>query len=85
MAISRAQLLKELLPGLNALFGKEYASGWAVYVEHQPHDMAYRIVKIMPWSSSEHAESMVPVLRVMDARDELEAYTKAMKMLEQTK
>lgn len=25
MAISRAQLLKELLPGLNALFGDEYA------------------------------------------------------------
>ena len=24
MAISRAQLLKELLPGLNALFGLEY-------------------------------------------------------------
>ncbi len=24
MAISRAQLLKELLPGLNALFGMEY-------------------------------------------------------------
>ena len=26
MAISRAQLLKELLPGLNALFGQEYAT-----------------------------------------------------------
>jgi len=25
MAISRAQLLKELLPGLNALFGLEYS------------------------------------------------------------
>ena len=25
MAISRAQMLKELLPGLNALFGLEYA------------------------------------------------------------
>ena len=25
MAISRAQLLKELLPGLNALFGMEYS------------------------------------------------------------
>jgi hypothetical protein len=24
MAISRAQLMKELLPGLNALFGLEY-------------------------------------------------------------
>ena len=24
MAISRAQMLKELLPGLNALFGDEY-------------------------------------------------------------
>jgi hypothetical protein len=28
MAISRAQLLKELLPGLNALFGLEYANLW---------------------------------------------------------
>ncbi len=26
MAISRAQLLKELLPGLNALFGLQYAT-----------------------------------------------------------
>ena len=26
MAISRAQLLKELLPGLNALFGVEYGT-----------------------------------------------------------
>ncbi len=26
MAISRAQLLKELLPGLNALFGMEYST-----------------------------------------------------------
>ena len=26
MAISRAQMMKELLPGLNALFGMEYAS-----------------------------------------------------------
>ena len=26
MAISRAQLLKELLPGLNALFGLEYST-----------------------------------------------------------
>ena len=26
MAISRAQMLKELLPGLNALFGDEYTS-----------------------------------------------------------
>ena len=25
MSISRAQMLKELLPGLNALFGLEYA------------------------------------------------------------
>jgi hypothetical protein len=28
MAISRAQLLKELLPGLNALFGLEYETLW---------------------------------------------------------
>ena len=26
MAISRAQMLKELLPGLNALFGDEYGA-----------------------------------------------------------
>ena len=26
MAIARAQLMKELLPGLNALFGMEYAA-----------------------------------------------------------
>jgi len=33
MAISRAQLLKELLPGLNALFGLEYESYGAEYKE----------------------------------------------------
>ena len=38
MAISRAQLLKELLPGLNALFGAEYeeyrAENEALYLAH---------------------------------------------------
>jgi hypothetical protein len=40
MAISRADLLKELLPGLNALFGLEYEmevtdKPWEVEVEYE--------------------------------------------------
>ena len=41
MAISRAQLLKELLPGLNALFGMEYAK----YGEEHAEILRNRILR----------------------------------------
>lgn len=42
MAISRAQLLKELLPGLNALFGLEYAKYGEQHKEIYEHDTSDR-------------------------------------------
>ena len=44
MAISRAQLVKELEPGLNALFGleyKEYAQEWTEIFETETSDRAF--------------------------------------------
>ena len=39
MAISRAQMLKELLPGLNALFGLEYEKyDCLLYTSPSPRD-----------------------------------------------
>jgi hypothetical protein len=42
MAISRAQLLKELLPGLNALFGNEYKKYTEEHKEIFEHDTSNR-------------------------------------------
>ncbi len=44
MAISRAQLLKELVPGLNALFGleyKKYGAEWSELYETETSDRAF--------------------------------------------
>ena len=44
MAISRAQLVKELEPGLNALFGleyKQYADEWNKIFETETSDRAF--------------------------------------------
>ena len=44
MAISRAQLVKELEPGLNALFGleyKQYADEWSEIFETETSDRAF--------------------------------------------
>lgn len=82
MAISRAELVKELLPGLNKLFGTEYEkydTTWAVYADYSCEDMEWRVGKIEPWWRSKHAESMQRVYKVTDAVDELAAYKKFMK------
>ena len=45
MAISRAQLVKELEPGLNALFGleyKQYGEQWAEIFETETSDRALK-------------------------------------------
>ena len=47
MAISRAQLVKELEPGLNALFGleyKQYANEWTEIFDTESSDRAFEAV-----------------------------------------
>lgn len=78
MAISRAELLKELLPGLNELFGtkyEEYRNTWAVYAEHDPNTGELKVTKIVPWF--ERDEDTNPV-KITDAPDEMDAYKKFM-------
>lgn len=86
MAISRAQLLVELLPALNELFGLEYEKGWAV------HHKNGQITKVEPWDGLRHMKlkgkkriSRPNVLHIDEACDEMEAYAQAMRKLEQTK
>ena len=55
MAISRAQLLKELLPGLNALFGLEYAT-------YQSKTKALPSLMTMLKKLSQLATTMKPLL-----------------------
>jgi hypothetical protein len=85
MAISRAQLLAELLPALNELFGLEYEKGWAV------HHKNGKITKVEPWDGLKHMKlkgkkriSRPNIIHINEAIDELDAYMKAKKALEQT-
>ena len=89
MAISRAQLLKELLPGLNELFGTEYEkydTTWAVYADYCYEDMEWKVSKIEQWRDYKHFKTTpngnrsLPkgVHKVTDCRDELAAYKKFM-------
>lgn len=79
MAISRAALLKELLPGLNELFGMEYENyetTWAVYADYQQHDMTWQVKKIVPWLSRDPKGSDFNVHKITDAMDEIAALKK---------
>ena len=83
MAISRAQLLKELLPALNELFGMEYDTGWAAFHREQ------RVTKVEPWDSSKHTyvrkkERIIRsgIMHITNAPDELGAYVEATRRLE---
>ena len=83
MAISRAQLLKELLPALNELFGMEYEMGWAVFHKRK------RVTKVEPWDSSEHTHMKKGkrvirpgIMHIINVPDELGAYTEATRRLE---
>lgn len=89
MAISRAQLLNELLPALNELFGVEYENNnttWAVYADYLYEDMEWRVGKIEPWRDYKHLKkgrngnTYLPkgVHKVTEAKDELDAYKKFM-------
>ena len=49
MAISTAQLLKELLPGLNALFGLEYAKYGEEHAEIFESDVIFDTSGCKPW------------------------------------
>jgi len=83
MAISRAQLLKELLPGLNELFGTEYEkydTTWAVYANYDQSDMTWQVKRIIPWLDHDSSDGSFHPLpfKVKDAKDELDAYKKFM-------
>lgn len=89
MAISRAELLKDLLPGLNELFGAEYENydtTWAVYADYHYEDMEWKVSKIEQWESYKHlktkpnGDKVLPkgVHKITDAVDELAAYKKFM-------
>ena len=83
MGISRAQLLKELLPALNELFGLEYETGWAVFHRKQ------RVTKVEPWNSNKHMcvkkgerVTRSGIMHITDVPDELGAYVEATRRLE---
>lgn len=81
MAISRATLLKELLPGLNELFGTEYERGWAVHADYYYDDQTWRILKVEPWNPLKH-DVTKGIMHIKEAQDEMDAYTQAKKALE---
>ena len=60
MAISRAQLLKELLPGLNALFGLEYARYGEEHKEIYEIETSERDRKSTRLNSSHSQQSRMP-------------------------
>lgn len=86
MAVSRAQLLVDLLPGLNELFGTEYENydtTWAVYADYHQNDMTWQVKRIIPWLDYIPSDGDPrPPFKVTKAKDELDAYKKFM---EQTK
>ncbi len=83
MAIKLSEMRENLTLRLNDAFAEEYDPGWAVYIDYHQEDMSWRIGKVERWSYPKHAESMQRILRVPNCRDELEAYVKALKQLEQ--
>lgn len=81
MAVSRAQLLVDLLPGLNELFGTDFENidtTWAVYADYDQSDMTWKVKRIIPWLDRDPRESDFNVHKVIEAKDELDAYKKFM-------
>ena len=62
MAISRAQLVKELEPGLNALFGleyKQYGEQWTEIFDTESSDRAFEEeVMLAGFRSEEHTSEL---------------------------
>ena len=77
MAISRADLLQELLPALNELFGDAY-SGWAVHTDYSFEHNEWRIAKVEAWMPFKH-EGASHIIHVKDAPDEMGAYAEVMR------
>lgn len=77
MTISRADLLKELLPALNELFGDTHP-GWAVYTDYDPERREFRITKVEAWMPFKH-EGPGHIIHVKDAPDEMGAYAEVMR------
>ena len=83
MAISRAQLLAELLPALNEMFGLDYegfTTTWAVYADYNHADMTWKIGKVEQWIQGIH-DNLPNVHKITDATDEMDAYKKFMERL----
>ena len=82
MAITRAQLLKELLPAMNKVFDTAYNPGWAVYTDYLYHNQEWRIAKVEQWNPLKHVgETHVFHVRPEDAVDEMAAYAFVMRKL----
>lgn len=71
MAISRKQLLKELTPGLNQLFGLENKGIYTVHWAWGPDSKAPHIVKVETYNSG---LSELAAVTHVEAQDELAAY-----------
>jgi len=69
MAISRAQLLKELLPGLNALFGLQYATYGEEHKEIYETEKSERSfeeeTKLSGFSAAPSRTKVLPLLMTM--------------------
>ena len=71
MALSRSELLKELLPGLNTLFGTEYSReigniAWREIVDSYCSDDPYcseRLVEIISWDGKKWVTISEPMSR----------------------
>ena len=76
MALTRSELLKELLPGLNTLFGTEYERpiGTVTWMEHDDSYCSEGRVVIISWDGKEWVTISEPM-----SREEAEALVKASK------
>lgn len=88
MAISLGKMREELTTMLEETLAEEYDPGWAVYADYSFEDMSWRIGKVERWNYGKHDKQMREathrVIRVYNCRDEIDAYMKAKKQLEQT-
>lgn len=86
MAITRAELLQELLPGLDALFGTDYINRWIAFIDYSKPP-GNQIIKIARWDKEANARGdyVYGVIDIAYARDELDAYQQATKKLENQK
>ncbi len=87
MAIKLSEMRENLTLRLNDAFAEEYEPSWAVYADYSFEDMSWCIGKVERWNHGKHYKQMREathrVIRVYDCRDEIDAYMKVKKQLEQ--